>query len=390
MMSIFNILVYVLFAYVMCNYANKSYELEPVESESFGEENKIDKNLWIFIIIFTLICAFRGRTGVDTLSYVYSFKEGFLGGNTKMVNGEWGFYYLCEFFAKNNIHFSFGLGICGFVQIFFIVKGILPYKSLLCYFPIVLFGGPLFLGLTNAVRQMMAAAIFFYAIKFIVNKKIIYYCISIFAASLFHHSVLMLLPLYFIPKSFNISSRRTVLLAIYIGCFILGNTPQFQGFISYLEVITKSAGYDNYVSAASEILNEGYIKEVKSFGPMQLSYFLCGLAVIWYGPYLSERYSKSMNTFKLWYLFAVVYGCLYFLFCNVSHLLIRPIMYFSICQTVMLALIIKDLFEEGEIDASKKQTAWLFIAIIWVNIIWEIIKNAGNPLECTTYKLFFL
>lgn len=385
MMSIFHILVYVLFAYIMCNYANKSCELENEEGQ-----NTIDKNLWLFIAFFTLICALRGRTGVDTVAYVYIFKNGFFSGDTTSLNGEWGFYYLSDFIANNHIHYSVGLGICGFVQILFITKGILPYKSLLCYFPIVLFGGTLFLGMTNAVRQMMAAAIFFYAIKFIVDKKIIYYSISILVASLFHHSALILLPLYFIPKSFDISPQRRTLLIIFFVCFIAGNTPQFQWLISYLDALTGSAGYDHYVGVASEILNSGYTQETRAFGPMQLSYFLCGLAVIWYGPVLGKRYSESMDTFKLWYLFAVAYGCLYFLVCNVSHLLIRPIMYFQICQTVILALIIKELFEEGETDESKKQTAWLFIAIIWINIIWDILKNSGNPVECTTYNLFFL
>lgn len=387
MMSIFHILVYVLLAYMMCNFANKSLQYE---SETDVQDDKLDKYLWYYVIFFALVCALRGRTGVDTLAYVHSFKKGFLDGNIENVNGEWGFYYLCEFISKNHIHFSFGLGICGFVQIFFITKGILPYKSLLCYLPIVLFGGVLFLGMCNAIRQMMAAAIFFYAVRFIVNKKPFYYVISIFVATLLHHSALMLLPLYFIPNSFNISRRRTVLLAVYIVCFIAGNTPQFQGLLSYLESLSESAGYDNYVNVASEILNESYTKEVRSFGPMQLSYFLCGLAVIWYGPHLGERYSVTIPTFKLWYLFAVAYGCLYFLVCNVSHLLIRPILYFQIFQSVILSLLIYDFFKDGETDKSKYQMGWMLIAIIWVNIVWDVIKNTGMPYECTTYKLFFL
>lgn len=389
MISIFCILVYVWFAYVMCNFAKKSLQLDPI-IETGASEYKADRCLWYYILFFAIVCALRGRTGVDTLSYINVFKHGFFDGDTSKINGEWLFYYLCEFISKQHIHFVFGLGVCGFVQIFFITKGILPYRQILCYFPVVLFGGTLFLDMSNAVRQMMAAAIFFYSIKFIVDKKMIIYGVFIFVASLLHHSALMLLPLYFIPNGFNISSRRNLLLIIYLTCFFIGLTPQFQNFMSLVENMSNSVGYENYIDDVSRILNTSYTDEARAFGPMQLSYFICGLSIIWYGPQLGERYSKTITTFNLWYLFAVAYGCFYFLVCNVSHLMIRPIMYFLIFQSVILALLIQDLFTQSETDTAKRQTAWGLIAIIWVNITWNIIKHMNSPVESVTYKLFFL
>lgn len=375
-MFIFHILVYFLFGWGMYSLAEKSQLYEP-------EENKIDKYLWGYIIFFTLICALRGRTGVDTLSYVHSFKNGYI--DEEWVNGEWGFYYLVNFIANNHLHFSIGLGICAFTQIYFIVKGALPYKYILVIFPIILFGNSLFLSLTNAMRQMMAAAVFFYAIKFIVERKWYIYMGLIIAASLVHHSALLLLPLYFIPSTFKIYNKRILLLGIYIICFIVGSTPQFQNLIIYLEQITSSVGYDNYVEAASEILNEGYTSEAKAFGPMQLSYFLCGLAVIWYGPMIGEECSERIPTFNLWYLFAVAYGCLYFLVCNVSHLMIRPIMYFQIVQAIVLSLIIYELIQRED-----RKTAAILIIVACTATAWDIIKASNAPFECVTYKLFFL
>lgn len=381
MISLFHILVYVFFAYAMCVYAKKSEYLEHAPE-------KLDRYLWFYILFFTLVCALRGRTGVDTLSYVHMFKQGWQ--DLSSVNGEWGFYYLCEVISKSRIHFSVGLGICSFIQIFFTVKGILPHKYLLIYFPIVLFGGSLFLGMCNAIAQMMAAAMFFYAAKFIVQRKPVFYALFIGGASLFHHSALILLPLYFIPVRFDVSSRRMILLIVYVTCFVLGSRPQFQGLIGNLEYLIDSSGYDHYVDTASKILDPTYTKEAREFGPMQLSYFLCGLAVIWYGPMLKDRYSASITTFKLWYLFAVAYGCLYFLVCNVSHLMIRPIMYLHTFQAIILSMILYELFKQGQKDRAKKQMGQILLFIIWINIIWEVIKSTGSPNECTTYKLFFL
>lgn len=382
-MFLFHILVYALFAYVMYDLGRKSLEAD-------DDSDKIDRYLWRYILFFTLICALRGRTGVDTLSYVYNFVHGFFEGDTSLVNGEWAFYYLCDFISGNGIHYSVGLGVCAFVQIYFTIKGVLPQKYLLVYFPIVLFGSSLFLGEMNAVRQMMSAAIFFYAVRFIVDRKPAYYVVSMLAASLFHHSALMLLPLYFIPPDFGVSQKRTILLAVYVFCFILGFTPQFQGLIHYAESLMATAGYDNYVSAAAEILNVDYTAEARKFGPMQCSYFLSGLAVIWFGPELGGKYRDEIPTFNLWFLFAVAYGCLYFLVCNVSHLMIRPIMYFQLFQSLVLTLIICDLLRPKEEPAARMRVAYLLIFVIWVNIIWDIIKNCNQPFECVTYKLFFL
>lgn len=382
-MFIFHILVYVAFACVMFSLGKRS-------AEAYGDSDKIDRYLWWYIAIFTIICALRRDTGIDTVAYVSIFKNGFYLNQLDAVNGEWGFYYLSNFLVKNGLHSAVGLGVCGFVMIFFTVKGLLPHKCLLTYFPIVLFGGSLFLGECNAVRQMMAACIFFYSIKFIVDRKPLYYCLLILAASLFHHSAIGLIVCYFVPYRLDISKNRAILLAIYLACFVFGATPNFQGLMLSLESFTTSIGYDRYTDTVSEILNAGYTKEARAFGPMQMSYFISGLAVIWFGQDIIKRYGGSIPTLSLWYILAVVYGCLYFLVCNVSHLMLRPIMYFQIFQTVMLSLIIYDLFRQGIENMAKMQMARLLVLIIWVNVIWDIIKNYSATYEYVIYKLFFL
>lgn len=377
-MAIVYILVYVLFAWIMYSYAKKSEIFYP------DEEDRIDKYLWYYIGFFTIISAFRWRVGVDCEAYSHFFKFGIR--PDEFENDETLFLYLVNFIRSYHIHFTIGLGICAFVQIFFTVKGILPAKFLLPYFAIVLFGGSAYLGMMNAVRQMMAAAIFIYAVTFIPKKKPIIYGGLIFAASLFHHSALMLLPLYFIPYKWNITDRRTLLISAYLLCLILGYTPQFQGLIGYLESATSFFGYDHYSSTASEILNSDYTDERRAFGPMQISYFLSGFLAIWYGKRLHEKYADQIPVFNLWYLFSTAYSCLYFLVCNVSHLLIRPIMYFQLFQSIILSLLLYDMFEDEQVNENERQKAYFFVFIIWVALCWDIIKNVSNPLECVIYK----
>jgi len=376
-MAIFYILVYVLFARIMNWQAHKSEMLE------HEDDNNIDKNLWYYIGFFTIISAIRWNVGVDCLSYVSFFKNGM---PPDMDSDEWLFTFLVDFIHDNHIHFTIGLGICAFIQIYFTVIGILPAKFLLPYFAIVLFGSGSYLGMMNAVRQMMAAAIFIYAVKFIVCRKPLIYVGLILIASLIHHSSVILLPLYFIPPRLNITNFRTILLSIYIICLVVGNTPQFQSMTGYLESALSFIGYESYTTVASVILDADYSRERRAFGPMQLSYFLAGLMAIWYGKKLHEKYADVIPCFNLWYLFSTAYACLYFLVCNTSHLLIRPVMYFQLFQTIILSLLLFDLFNDDEGNVNRRQMANLFVFIIWVALCWDIIKNNGNPYERVIYK----
>lgn len=382
-MFILNILIYIFFAWAMYRLGKDSF----CENE---DEGIIDSKLWYYILFFVIISAIRWRVGTDSVSYAISFRDGFLKGDTTHVNGEWAFYYLCEFMSKYGIHFSIGMAICAFIQIYFIVKGLLPNRSILIYLPVVMFGGISYLDLMNAIRQMIAACIFIYALRFILQRCLWKYAVMLIIASLFHHSSLILILLYFIPLSFDISGRRGLLLGIFIICFVIGLTPQFQNLVRYVEATISLAGYDSYMERISVILDNSYTEEAKSFGPMQLSYFLSGIALIWYGPRLGERYAEVIPAFRLWYLFAVFYSCGYFLVSNVSHLMLRPLMYFSLFQTIILSLLMYDLLEGDDGEPNDRTIGYLLIAIIWVNIAWNVTKNYGLPFETVAYKTFFL
>ena len=60
-MFIFDILIYVFFAWVMYAYAKHSY----VFAKRTGRFEQPDKNLWIFWLFFAFICGIRWNVGVD-------------------------------------------------------------------------------------------------------------------------------------------------------------------------------------------------------------------------------------------------------------------------------------------------------------------------------------
>lgn len=79
---------------------------------------------------------------------------------------------------------------------------------------------------TNFVilRQSIAMMIFFFAIKFIIEKKFIKYVICILIASLFHTTALILLPLYFLNR-FDFSKINPYL--IVVVSFLLGSISKY-------------------------------------------------------------------------------------------------------------------------------------------------------------------
>lgn len=378
-MFVFHILVYVIFALLMSNFAKQSTFLYP-------NSNKLDKYIWLFILFYTFICAIRWNVGIDSAGYAYGFAHG-SNVTSEKINSELLFYGIEHLFNKLQLHFTFGLGLCAFVQIFSITKALQDYKYILITLPIVLFGSRYFLDLNNGVRQMIAASMFVYASRYIYDKKIFHYLAFVLIASLIHHSSIILFVFYFLPNKIVISDKRWLMLGIFSVCFIAGQTPAFQGLIHYTEMLTSSLGYDDYSNRVVSLLSEGTTKEALTFGPMMLSYFMTALFTIWFGPNLKKKYEKEMPYFNLWYNFSFFFACSYFLVCNVSHIFIRPVLYFELFQLITVSLL---LFDFGFSRTRHQILSLILTLTLWVNISWDIVKVSGRDWESTTYKVYFL
>lgn len=377
-MAFLDILIYVLFAAIMCCLAKKSYI-------NYSQTTQNDKFLIAYILFYTIICAIRWNVGTDSIAYAVGFE---FGPNRSEINGEYIFYYLQYILSKYGFHFSIGLGICAFFQIFFITKALLPYKYILVTLPIILFGNKYFLDLNNGVRQMIVASLFVYCSRYIVEKKLLKYLIFLFVASMIHHSALMLIPFYLIPDKWSIANKRILMFIIFIICFIAGQTPSFQNFVGYAETLSSVFGYEGYTERVGSLLTSGITEETLSFGPMMLSYFLIAVATIWFGPDLKKHYEHTIPYFNLWYLFSFFYVCAYFLICNISHIFIRPIQYFELFHLIIASLL---LFEIGFGRFKKRAIAVMFTLIVWTNTSWDIIKahNSKDEWESSTYKTIF-
>ena len=364
----------------MYYFARRSEELYP-------EEEIWDSNIKWYIAIFTLISGLRYCVGGDYFSYAKIFEKGLI--VEERANQEILWNWLVKITSDLSLTSVFGFSICGFLQIYFLVKACGNKKFMLLTLPFVMFGSRYFLDMEGAVRQMTAACFFVWFSKFIIERNFIKYAICVLAASLFHHSAFILLIFYFIPDTLNLAGKPKIMIAIFLICFVLGISPQFNNVVEYIENFAVFLGYSEYETRVSIFLTDLSRQETLAFGPMMLSYFIVALSTILFGPFLRNKYLADNKNLNLWYNLSFIYACLYFLVANTSHIFIRPIQYFEFFQMMSVSLLLYALLNDEETIKGFKYYSIGLILILWVNTSWDIYKNYNNPYNFSTYKTIF-
>lgn len=383
MVAFFDILVYVIFAFFASNIAKKS--------ENYIKDNDIpsshwDKYLTYFVLFFTIIGGIRWNVGSDCISYAMWLTHQPIDyeSNEKLWT------LLTYWFQRYKIHWTIGLGLCMFIQTYFVTKTLQPYRWLLVFMPFVFFGSYHWQNWVGAVRQMMVGCGFLWASRFIYEKQLVKYLLFIFIGSLVHQSALILLPFYLIPNWLNIVHKRWLLISILFTCVMLGQTAEFSGLAPYVQALADTTDYEGYADSMYEMLVSGYDDEALQLGPMMLTYLLIPLFIIWYGPELEEKYAKKIPYFNLWYTLSFFYSCAYFLVCNLGHIFIRPILYFSVFQLVLASLLLYHLCTEYKLHRSRQILTYFFCFVIALNSSWNVYKAvySDNRFEAITYKIF--
>lgn len=395
MMVIVEILIYLFFATVMSwlaslawKHERKKVSLISDSKEILGyEESSSHWNVYLtwFVIFFTVIAGIRWRVGSDSVTYAVMFRDNRIAeGSTEPL-----FQLMIKLVNRFGFHFSVGLGLMAFIQIYFITKSLERYQYILIFIPFVLFGGRYWGDLMGACRQMMVACIFMWALKFVVERKMIYYFIAIGICYLIHNSSLLLLPIYFIPVRLRILQHRYILLVILLICVIIGQSPSFAALSSYVEEFSMFIGYERTATVLSDSLKSDVLGERLAFGPIMLSFLLISMYIIWYGPVLEEKYETQMPQFYLWYNVSFLYASAYFLVCNLGHIFIRPIQYLELAQMYMASLTLCYFFKERKQYENRTLSIISFTVIVLITLIWGIIKSGGSQNDIFVYKTFF-
>ncbi|MBY5947414.1 EpsG family protein [Photobacterium rosenbergii] len=202
--------------------------------------DKLIRNLITYstILVLGLFSGLRYHTGWDWEAYDYfiSSLPGFLSGDVFANNI---FNYEPLFVITVSILNEFSISVFAFFALTTVMLTITSAKRYLGKYLGVFFVCYLFYGYFHnfsIIRQGISAAIFIYSVRFIHGKKAFHYLISIFVASLFHASSLILLPVYFVVNKVEPNQKKVLIFIVISFLFVM--TPLLSSLNSVIPFLS--------------------------------------------------------------------------------------------------------------------------------------------------------
>lgn len=318
------------------------------------------KNKWqiilivfLFLILF-LFSAFRVDVGTDYKNYEIIFYDYLDIGDLAVARLEPGFqltFKIVSFFSDDSRLFFV---LTSFLILFFNFWSFLKYSRSV-FLSIFLFVTLYYyFNSLNAVRQFLAMSLILcFSTRFISNRNMFKYMVSIVFASLFHTSALVMIPAYWLNKKLRFGSLFLVLLSIplvflsydfFVGV-IFGVLPVYDVYTDYQ---AGSASTFIIIQLAFLMLafmaykrNQSWTKEeLISFNLSIFSIFLLVLSYkntifirlgMYFGMYflilipaVLSSFSKSFESKFIFYCVCIILGLfnlVYHLYMNVSEVL---------------------------------------------------------------------
>lgn len=299
---------------------------------SFETYPKIRVQHFFALLLLAIVIGFRYEVGVDWLGYKTHFET--IKNNSFLTLSEQymepGFFYINKIIASWGLSYEWMFFTIAIITWFFYFKSI-P-NSILPIFIFFLFVDEFFFWGMNGVRQFAAMSIWLFSIRFIIDRKLIKYIIFILLASLFHKSVLFLIPIYYLPQIKNF--KKYLLLIIFFTSLFIGSSNLFISFIGNLSIWLGQyfdfiAIYNNYLDSIHfQIDNDvigglGYVFKI-----------IINLILIIVGCDLVKKNPKISIYFILFFIGAILFNLSY----NIQ-LFGRINNYFLIFRPVILSFI---------------------------------------------------
>jgi len=175
----------------------------------------------LFIILLASFIGFRDMIGGFD---VYIYGEMYETTTERLLNYEafeigFRYYYMVLRIFSENRYFMF------FTTAFIVIVihfQILKTHSKVVFFALFIYFCKFTLMNFVYLRQIIAMCFIWYSIKFVIKRKLFYYCIFLFIAFSFHKSSILFFPIYFIYKT-KISTLK--MLFVLIGTLFIALTP---------------------------------------------------------------------------------------------------------------------------------------------------------------------
>ncbi|MHB1315296.1 MAG: EpsG family protein [Christensenellales bacterium] len=245
-----NLLLVFIFSYLADHFRFRSPAMN-----LHGENKPLIWFVLFAILTLSMVSGFRFLVGTDYVNYsiLYDDLRNSLLPVVAAQQIEIGYAALSAFFGLfSEAPFAFFLFV-SVVTNAFIVLALRNYSKMFwlsCVLYILTF---FFFTTFNLIRQAMALSIIFYAHKYLMGKNFFKYLLCVLAAALFHTSVLIMIPVYFIVR------RPAWSTVIWIGFFgVIVFFILYDSIISALFSVlsgTRYSAYDMVMKNATQGVN---------------------------------------------------------------------------------------------------------------------------------------
>lgn len=243
------------------------------------QEGKKWRTAMVSMLPIFYIAAFRYMVGSDYPSYVSVFERV---ANGVIPDMEWLYIWLNKVLTKFGFHYVSIFIVSALIFLIPTYLHIFKYSPYPAMSILLLFGTTYYFAFQNVMRQLMAAAILMYSLRYIEEQKPIKYFASVFIASGFHETSLLFLPIYFLRK-IDLTPLKAGTIALFIYVF----SNPIGRLITYFMDQTK---YSSYSTESGEVY---------------LVRFLIQLSVLM----LSSVYRNKNDRFRIYYLIQFIGVC---------------------------------------------------------------------------------
>ena len=333
--------------------------------------NKNNKNSFIYISIFSIIIVSTLRNynvGVDNYEYSEWFNtintENSLNDTifTNIIDYEPAFVIINYFLKYLNLNYSFALlfySILIWVPIYSYHK----YQKHF-YFAIFVFITTGFLFFTfNGQRQAIAIAFVFLGTRQLLENKPYKFLLSIFIATMFHFSAILMLSIYFLIKIPKINSKQIL---IYLLTSLFLPISFFFGIISKVAFL-----FPYYVSY---IENDNFMQS-KSISAGVLYQVALEFIVLYYYKAFAKT-NFEIKLFNLFFIGSILYNLFY------GNLFIsRIVIYLLFFQPFVFCIILYKLYYNN-----KYTEIFIIMLIFFLMFLYKILLNDSG---CSPYTTIF-
>ena len=335
-----------------------------------------DKNIFVPLIVFSILAAIRWDVGVDCRSYIYGFYN--VVSDRALSKGEILFYGIQDFFKFINLsHVPFFFTIA-FIQIAFIYYGIRKVPNALLLFPLmfVLYGT--YWSYMNGVRQSVACSIFIFTTLLLSEKKYIWAATWILIATLFHRSAYILLILgaivYLTRKYFINRNIQLIIIAI---CYAMMGMSIGQGLG---DIATEMLGFAGYEEGTQEHLLDTVFE--MNFGLRAYMMLLPNIIVVFFSNKIRNFYNSAH--FNMMYNIYFVGLCAWLLFYG-NHGIERISMYLTCFIPVILAYA-GYFFYNNKRNSVYKISLYIILVLLSLRTVYDMYDSSKEAIDFTNYK----